>query len=68
LKSNVVHDTAVDAAVAVTGLHEGFAKVGVAGSGARSLATRETSLGETKRRPSDGLHRPMEDEIQWLMN
>ena len=65
-ETDVVHDAAIDAVVAIAGLHEGFAKSPSGGLSARSLATRETSPGETKNRPSDSAHRLKRHEIQRL--
>lgn len=48
IEADVVHDAAVDAAVAVAGLHRGFANGPGGGLWAPSLATRETSLGRRK--------------------
>lgn len=44
----IAHDAAVDAAVAIADLHRGFANGPSGGLWARSLATRETSLGRRK--------------------
>ncbi len=48
IETDIAQDAAVDAAVAVDRLHRGFRRCQSGGREARSLATRETSLGRRK--------------------